>query len=207
MHFCVHFPKENVQQRCAKMHFCITFYFVKCSASHFPKENAFDAKMHLMRCKNAFLHQMHFGVHFPKENVQQRCAKMHFCITFYFVKCSASHFPLENVQHQQNVRIFVFCKAKNTAFLQTKMLESGQHKKQQTQHFCTGAIHFYKVFLFYYLSIACTFHNIKCQIYKKEKCRTSSTGSTDSIQNTKLSLIITETILKSINHRKRRRIE
>ena len=65
MHFGVHFPKENVQQRCAKMHFCITFSKGKCSASHFPKENvqlcknAFDAKMHLMRCKNAFLHQMH----------------------------------------------------------------------------------------------------------------------------------------------------
>ena len=57
--------------------------------------------MHLMRtfcwCKNAFLQnkmlQMHFGVHFPKENVQL-CknafdAKMHFCV----------HFPLENVQH------------------------------------------------------------------------------------------------------------
>ena len=139
MHFGVHFPKENVQQRCAKMHLmqkCIwcknafdakmhfgnatrTFSFVKCSASHFTKSNVQHhifqrkmfscAKMHLMRtfCNtkcykciwcvhfvtqnvtNAFDAKMHFGVHFPKENVQQRCAKMHFGITFSFGKCSA----------------------------------------------------------------------------------------------------------------------
>ena len=73
--FSVHFPKENVQQTkmlesgkmhfgCAKMHFCITFSkgkcsayifqrkmfsitfdFVKCSASHFLKENVQQSKM------------------------------------------------------------------------------------------------------------------------------------------------------------------
>ena len=50
-------------------------------------------------------------------------AKMHFCTaSLFFAKqktqhfCTASHFPKENVQ-------------------QTKMLESGQHKKHQTQHF------------------------------------------------------------------------
>ena len=51
-----------------------TFSKGKCSANQNvrKRQNAFDAKMH-------------FGVHFPKENVQR---------TFYFVKCSASHFPL-----------------------------------------------------------------------------------------------------------------
>ena len=84
MHFCVHFPLENVQR---------TFSKGKCSAEHFPKENvrknAFDAKMHLMR---TFCYT--------------KCYKCIFASNaFYFVKCSASHFPKENVQHQQNVRI------------------------------------------------------------------------------------------------------
>ena len=98
--------------------FSITFYFVKCSASHFPKENVqhlcfLQSKKHsifpLSRCPyillvlNIFLWKM-------------------FSITFCYTKgykcIFASHFPKENVQ-------------------QSKMLESGQHKKQQTQHFCT----------------------------------------------------------------------
>ena len=82
----VHFPKENVQ-------LC---------------KNAFDA--YILFCKNAFLHQQNVTNAFD--------AKMHFCnathhiflckmfsITFSFVKCSASHFPKENVQHQQNVML------------------------------------------------------------------------------------------------------
>ena len=146
--FASHFPKENVQlcknafdakmhlMRCQnaflhQMHFCnayilrskmfsITFSKGKCSAT--LCKNAFDAKMHLMqkccvfcfaknkdaaltfclqKVRKAFDAKMHLmqkcifatqRVHFPKENVQQRCAKMHFCITFSFVKCSASHF-------------------------------------------------------------------------------------------------------------------
>ena len=58
---------------CAKMHFCITFYFVKCSASHFVTQNvtnAFDAALTFCLqnvrkrqnafwlCKNAFLHHI-----------------------------------------------------------------------------------------------------------------------------------------------------
>ena len=206
---CVHFVLLNILQskmfsnavqKCiwcvAKMHFCNAsnaFYFVKCSASHFPKENvqhqqnvtnAFDAKMHLMRCKNAFDAlqkciwcknafdaKMHFGnathhiflwkmfsITFSKgkcsakQNVTNAFdalqkyifashfvgAKMHlmqkcifayilqsqmFSITFDFVKCSASHFPKENVQHQQNVtnafdalQKYIWCK---NAFLRT----------------------------------------------------------------------------------------
>ena len=144
----------------AKMHLMPKCFLAvqKCIfASHFPKENvqlcknAFDAKMHLMRCKNAFLHQMHlmqkciFAYIFQRKmfsNAYILRSKM-FSITFSKGKCSA----------KQNVRIFVFCKAKNTAFLHqqnvmlnifqrkmfstNKMLESGQHKKHQTQHFCT----------------------------------------------------------------------
>ena len=99
---------------CAKMHFCITFSKGKCSAKQnvritFSKgkcsakqnvTNAFDA----VRCKNAFLHQMHFCITF--------CfAKMHLMLPLHFVyKMLESgkmhfgvHFPKENVQHQQNV--------------------------------------------------------------------------------------------------------
>ena len=104
------FSKENVQL-CKNAFWC---------------KNAFDAKMHLMQkciwcfakcwAQNAFwqcnamlcdakcifaTHQMHFcnaSNAFLQQNVQR---------TFYKVKCSASHFPKENVQ-------------------QTKMLESGK---------------------------------------------------------------------------------
>ena len=124
------FATHHIFQR--KM-FSITFSKGKCSASHFPKENVQQNKMlqmHLMRTfcwcvakmhfcikcifakqnvTNAFDAKMHFGVHFPKENVQL-CknafdAKMHFCNatrTFSFGKCSASHFPKENVQLCKN---------------------------------------------------------------------------------------------------------
>ena len=44
---------------------------------------------------------MHFGVHFPKENVQR---------TFYEVKCSASYFPKENVQQNKMLQMH-FCTA------------------------------------------------------------------------------------------------
>ena len=85
MHFGVHFPKENVQQRCAKMHlmqkcifathhilrskmFSITFSKGKCSAVQkccvfcFAKNKDAVQKMqrflhHILFCKNAFLHQ------------------------------------------------------------------------------------------------------------------------------------------------------
>ena len=91
--------------------FSITFYFVKCSASHFPKENvqlcknAFDAKMHLMQkciwCQNAFDAKMHL---MPKCILATQRNAVQKCIF-------ASHFPKENVQHH----IFLWkmwCKAK-----------------------------------------------------------------------------------------------
>ena len=108
---------------------CWTFSFGKCSAKQ-NVTNAFDAKMHLMQkciwCKNAFDATLTFCL----QNVRKRQNAFLQRITFYEVKCSASHFPLENVQHQMHFCIkciwcknaflqrtaFVFCKAKNTAF-------------------------------------------------------------------------------------------
>ena len=88
---------------CAKMHLMRTFCYTKCYKCIFATHHIFQRKM--------------FSVHFPLENVQL-CknafdAKMHLMlpakaakcilatqrITFYEVKCSASHFPKENVQH------------------------------------------------------------------------------------------------------------
>ena len=90
---------------CAKMHFCITFSKGKCSAYIFQRKMFSCAKMHLMqKCIFATHHIFLWKM---------------FSITFDFVKCSASHFPKENVQHQQNVtnafwRTFSFgkCSAK-----------------------------------------------------------------------------------------------
>ena len=95
---CVHFTMSNVtnafdalQNYIFASHFVlrwknafVTFCYTKCTH-----------QMHLMLplhfvYKMLESGKMHFGVHFPKENVQR---------TFYEVKCSASHFPKENVQH------------------------------------------------------------------------------------------------------------
>ena len=113
------FAKQNVMQKCIfAQHLCflqskkhsifaqLNIFLWKMYAEHFPKENV---------RKNAFLHQMHFGI---------KCIlasnafwhQMHFCTAkmHFGIKCIlASNAFL----HQQNVRIFVFCKAKNTAFL------------------------------------------------------------------------------------------
>ena len=67
---------------------CWTFSFGKCDAEHFTKSNVRVAKMHLMRCKNAFLQRI--KCIFANQNVRKRqnafwlCknafdAKMHFC--------------------------------------------------------------------------------------------------------------------------------
>ena len=131
MHFGVHFPKENVQQRVhftksnvqhhifQRKMFSITFDFVKCSASHFTKSN-------VMLCKNAFdaLQKYIFASHFVTQNVtnafdalQKYIFASHFVLrcknafwrTFSKGKCSAvqkcifaSHFPKENVQLCKN---------------------------------------------------------------------------------------------------------
>ena len=68
MHFSKAFDaKMHLMQKCKfslwKM-FSITFYEVKCSASHFPKEN-------VQLCKNA--------VFFALQKTKMRAAKMHFC--------------------------------------------------------------------------------------------------------------------------------
>ena len=126
--------------------------------------------MHLMRCKNAFLHQMHFCVHFPKENVQQTkmlesgkmhfgCAKMHFNILL-MQKCKnkmyASHFPKENVQLCKNAfDALQKCILASNAFdakmhfgnayiLLCKMfsITFSFGKCDAKMHFCTAKMHF-----------------------------------------------------------------
>ena len=88
----------------AKMHLMLPLHFV--GAEHFPLENVRVAKMHLMpKCILAYIFQRKMF----------SCAKMHlmpkcifayilrskmFSITFSFGKCSASHFPKENVQQR-----------------------------------------------------------------------------------------------------------
>ena len=84
------------------MHFCNatrTFYEVKCSASHFPKENvqqnkmyasnAFDAKMHLMPkcCVFCFAKNKDAALTFCLQNVRKR--QNAFWRTFSKGKCSA----------------------------------------------------------------------------------------------------------------------
>ena len=117
------------------MHFCNatrTFYEVKCSASHFPKENVQQNKMlqmHLML-------PLHFvgAEHFPKENVQlcknafdakmhlmqkcifatQRCAKMHLMRTFCNTKCYKCIFATHHILRSKMFSItfdFVKCSA------------------------------------------------------------------------------------------------
>ena len=89
-----------------------------------------------MRCKNAFLHQMHF------------CTAL---LNIFLWKMYAEHFPLENVRqnafwHQMHFGIkcifasnaFVtFCFAK-MHFCTNKMYASLFFAKQKTQHFCTA---------------------------------------------------------------------
>ena len=94
----------------------VTFCYTKCTHLCFLlcKKHSIFAKQNVT---NAFDAKMHFGVYFPKENVQL-CknafdAKMHFCNatrTFYFVKCSASHFPKENVQQNKMLQMHLMPK-------------------------------------------------------------------------------------------------
>ena len=88
--------------------FSITFDFVKCSASHFPKENVQQSKMlqmHLMLCKNIFLHHILLVL-----NIFQR--KM-FSITFCKAKCSAKSKKkcYKAQQKTKAVRTFCWCVA------------------------------------------------------------------------------------------------
>ena len=91
--FC--FAKMHLMQKCiwCKNAFLRTFSFGKCSA-YILRSKMFSInkmlQMHLMLplhfvYKMLESGKMHFGVHFPKENVQR---------TFDFVKCSASHLTL-----------------------------------------------------------------------------------------------------------------
>ena len=63
--FSVHFPLENVQLCKNAVFFALqkTKMRTFCFAEHFPKENVQQNKMlqmHLMLCKNAFLHHILF---------------------------------------------------------------------------------------------------------------------------------------------------
>ena len=136
--------------------------FTKCDAEHFPLENV-QHQMHLMRtfcfalqkciwCKNAFLR------------------------TFSFGKCSASHFPLENVMlnilQSQMFSIFVFCKAKNTAFFRfltfwfAKMLCFLLCKKQRC---CPYILLVLNIFFWKMFSIKCIFAS-NAFLQSKPKC-------------------------------------
>ena len=107
-----HFPKENVMlnifQRkmfsCAKMHLMRTFCFAlqKCIC------NILCNKMY---ASNAFLHQQNVTNAFWRTFSKGKCSATR---TFYEVKCSASHFPLENVQLCKNAfdAYILFCVAK-----------------------------------------------------------------------------------------------
>ena len=137
--FSVHFPKENVQR---------TFSKGKCSAKQ-NVTNAFDAYILLVqKCifakqnvTNAFDAKMHFGVHFPKENVQrtfskgkcsavQKCcvfcfaknkdAYILFCLTFSFGKCSAK----QNVTNAFDAKMHLMPKC---IFASHFTLENVQH--------------------------------------------------------------------------------
>ena len=109
------------------MHFCNatrTFYEVKCSASHFPKENVQQSKMlqmHLMllcflhskkqrQCKNVFDAKMYFckAYIFQRENVQQRNASK----TFLLVKCDRSLF-FQKPKFSVRKQMFTFLLRKN----------------------------------------------------------------------------------------------
>ena len=104
----------------------------KCCVFCFAKNK--DATLTFCWCKNAFLQtkmlesgKMHFGVHFPKENVQHQQnvtnafdAKMHFGV----------HFPKENVQLCKNafdakMHLMPKCILASNAFL-------------HQMHFCTN---------------------------------------------------------------------
>ena len=85
----------------AKM-YLVFFYIVKKQSVHLTLLYIFLWKMlqmhlvFLVRCKNAFLHQMHFCKKVKKQS-KVKCSAQHFGV----------HFPLENVQ-QRNHSFFIF---------------------------------------------------------------------------------------------------
>ena len=96
-------PKKNCVGCVAKMHLMQKCIFAqRCVA--LPKcilaSNAFDAKMHFCnastKCYKCILAYIFQRKMFSNAYILR--SKM-FSITFYEVKCSASHFPKENVQH------------------------------------------------------------------------------------------------------------
>ena len=127
MHFGVHFPKENVQL--CKNAF-VTFCFAKMHLMlplHFVYKMLESGKMHLMRCKNAFLRTFSKGK--CSAYIFQR--KM-FSITFCVTKCYKCIFaqpkcilPLSNILLCKNAVFFALQKyifASNTLFASNTFL-------------------------------------------------------------------------------------
>ena len=120
--FAEHFPLENVRKNAfdalQKCIFASNAFLQRIKCIFAPTkcykciwcQNAFDAKMHLMpKCILAYIFQRKmfsnavqkciWCVHFVTQNVTNAFLQR---ITFYEVKCSASHFPKENVQLCKN---------------------------------------------------------------------------------------------------------
>ena len=144
-----HFPKENVQHqqnvRAASLffakqktqHFCIKCIFAKSKKTkhskkqrqcvHFTGALRCFAKRHFcikyIFASNIFLHQIHFCIKYIFAS-NTFLHQIYFCIKYVFAY----------IFQKKMFSIFVFCKAKNTAFLQRKMYATQKVKKHQTQH-------------------------------------------------------------------------
>ena len=98
---------------------------------HFPKENVQQNKMlqmHLMRCQNAFWHQMHFctASHFPLENVQQTRIPC----TLYFSEVSVFNKTIELlIEAYHNLTITFFAKKNKIYNFFSTILDTGGHLK------------------------------------------------------------------------------
>ena len=144
-----HFPKENVQHALCKNAFDAYILFCKNAFLHQQNvTNAFDAVENVQKC--IFASKMHFCITFSK--VLQKCifasTKCYKCIllckkqrcvhfvgaTFYFVKCSASHFPKENVQQRcakMHFAYILFCVALPKCILAKCIFASNAFLHQQ----------------------------------------------------------------------------
>ena len=125
----VHFPKENVQQN--KMYASNAFVtFCWCVAEHFPLEN-------VMLCKNAFLHQMHFGIKciFAKQTKMLESGKM-----LCFLLCKKQRLCVAKMHLMQKC---IFATQSNA--FDAKMLCFLLCKKQRCVHFVLLNIFLWKM--------------------------------------------------------------
>ena len=132
--YAEHFLLENVRQNAFwhQMHFgikCIlasNAFVTFCFAEHFPLENVrwtFSKGKCTQKCIcNILCYKMYASNAFVTFCVTKCTHQMHLMRTFCNTKCYKCIFAT----HQQNVRIFVFCKAKNTAFLHSWTFSKGK---------------------------------------------------------------------------------